>query len=414
MISNEHPKSACFIPDHPLQRVFFATKLFSAVADQTLAFAVPLIVFRKTGSLSASAFAYFVQWLPKLISLPVSGNLVDRFGSPKLIQLADVFRCLAVSLCYLTMEWDGLGQTPLFIAVGICSYMGGQQFVALEHHLTTTTSGNLRVKAHGKLQAIDQLSVIVGPALGALLFSQFSQKAALGFASACYFVSFLTSRNLTQPPVLGSDKSNWWKSTCEATQIIFRSGRLVQLVFATAALNFLLGTTHATMVPIAKSLFDMSDAKIGMTQTVSAMVGVGLYFVNSRIFDGYRVALSAKFSLFSIAIGVAFLCISKSSFWFASGYVLTTSVVGLFNVYIRSERARLMDPSRAGRLIGQIVMLNQLTLPLSALAVSALGRSLEPLATLRLLSPISVVCLLLVGLFLFSFGEKHEKRPYHC
>ncbi|MGL4505652.1 MAG: MFS transporter, partial [Aeromonas sobria] len=75
--------------------VFLGSRMLSGLGDQILQFAVPLLVYRSTGSIALSGLAFFIEWLPRLISLPLAGVFADRVGGRRVYILADGLRAAA-------------------------------------------------------------------------------------------------------------------------------------------------------------------------------------------------------------------------------------------------------------------------------------------------------------------------------
>jgi hypothetical protein len=71
---------------------FFIGRFLGSLADQFLLFAVPLMIFKTTGSIAWSGVAFSLEWLPRILSFPIAGAVVDRFGSKPVYLSADIIR----------------------------------------------------------------------------------------------------------------------------------------------------------------------------------------------------------------------------------------------------------------------------------------------------------------------------------
>ncbi|MFC7484824.1 hypothetical protein ACFQX7_39005 [Luedemannella flava] len=73
---------------------FVAGRGLAALADQFLLFAIPLLVYKTTGSVAASGLVFLIEWLPRVLFVPVAGVLADRIDGYKLYVGADSVRAL--------------------------------------------------------------------------------------------------------------------------------------------------------------------------------------------------------------------------------------------------------------------------------------------------------------------------------
>ena len=71
--------SAPAVNESLLKRFLFV-RFTTAMGDYFLMFALPILVYRLTGSIQMSGRAFFLEWLPRVVLLPFGGGLIDRFG----------------------------------------------------------------------------------------------------------------------------------------------------------------------------------------------------------------------------------------------------------------------------------------------------------------------------------------------
>src|SRR4051794_9009631 len=78
---------------------FMAARFITTLGDNFLLFALPLIVLKITGSLRMAGLAFFIEWLPRVLSLPFAGAIVDRVGGLRVLKTSDLVRAI---LCAAT------------------------------------------------------------------------------------------------------------------------------------------------------------------------------------------------------------------------------------------------------------------------------------------------------------------------
>src|SRR5438309_11999987 len=76
-------------------RRYYLLRSVGWLANQLLQFAVPVLMYRTTGSVAWSGVALFVEWTPRLVALPLAGSLVDRVHIRRVYLASDVLRCRA-------------------------------------------------------------------------------------------------------------------------------------------------------------------------------------------------------------------------------------------------------------------------------------------------------------------------------
>jgi MFS family permease len=148
---------------------FLLSRFCSALGDQFLLFAVPLIIYKSTQNISLVGLSFFIEWAPRVISLPLAGTLSDRWGAKRVYLLADFVRMTACLFGFLLMNlFPGNIFVITSIVMGICAFFYAQAFIALEATVPKLIDQSDLHKAQSILQGIDQTSSILGPALAAI------------------------------------------------------------------------------------------------------------------------------------------------------------------------------------------------------------------------------------------------------
>ncbi len=83
---------------------FMAGRFLSALGDQFLLFAAPLIVYQATGSVAKSGLAFLIEWTPRILFLPVAGFFADRFNHRHLYLVADFSRVIVCIVAYFFLQ----------------------------------------------------------------------------------------------------------------------------------------------------------------------------------------------------------------------------------------------------------------------------------------------------------------------
>ena len=55
-------------------KLWFGARFIGCMADQVVLFAVPTLVYERTGSIGATGLAFAIEWIPRLASLLLPPN----------------------------------------------------------------------------------------------------------------------------------------------------------------------------------------------------------------------------------------------------------------------------------------------------------------------------------------------------
>ena len=97
-------------------RQFGGGLLCALLAEQTVLFAVPLLVYQLSGSVRLSGVVFALEWLPALLAYPFAGLLADRFGGRLLFRQANNARATSLGLTVL-LCWYSPGLTLWALAL---------------------------------------------------------------------------------------------------------------------------------------------------------------------------------------------------------------------------------------------------------------------------------------------------------
>jgi MFS family permease len=142
--------------------------LVSIAGDFALIVALPLHVYRLTGSTLATACTLAANSLPRVVAGSVAGVFVDRWDRQRTMVAADLLR--AAALLPLLVAPTNLGA---IYAIAAVQGTIGLFFSPAEGALLPQLVGEERLVTANALNALnDNLGMLAGPALGALLYAE--------------------------------------------------------------------------------------------------------------------------------------------------------------------------------------------------------------------------------------------------
>jgi hypothetical protein len=352
---------------------FLLSRFCSALGDQFLLFAVPLIVYKSTQNISLVGLAFFIEWAPRVFSLPIAGSLSDRWGGKKVYLLADFMR---IGACL-----SGFGMLKLFpdhvfiiisIVMGICAFFYAQAFIALEATVPQLVGQSELPKAQSILQGIDQTSSILGPALAAFAVLYINTQDFLLIAAAVFGLSLLgilftgASINVT----VSHPKKHIWQDLRQGAEILLNYPNLLRLTALSFLVNLIIGIALATGAALTTGFFGKPDSYFGILNTVAGLLAVVSFLLIPKLLQHFSVFRLGVLAYFTVVCGGLLIGINHHFYGFVVGYALTCGSSGIFNVYIRTERVQWIPVQHLGKTIGLIVLLNQLSLPTAGVLIT--------------------------------------------
>ncbi|UTH76524.1 MFS transporter [Chromobacterium sp. IIBBL 290-4] len=359
-------------------RLFLAGRFASTLGDQLLLFAIPLIVFRTTGSAAMSGLAFLCEWLPRVLSLPVAGALSDKMGGRRVYLFADGIRAAACLLAALTLAaWPERSFALCAMLMAVCAACYAQAFIALESTIPRLVSPERMPKAQSLLQAMDYSSSLLGPALAGSLALWLPISRLPIIAALAFGLSALAA--LATPGAAANVASPGKPYQLRQGFGLLRTARPLQALVALSMLvNLIIGLALSTGAALTIGAFGQGDQTYAGLQTGMGALSIASFLLIPWLLkkaNVYQLGIAA----FALIVCGGLLMGAARQFWlFAMGYALSFGLCGLFNVFIRTERLHWIERDQLGRAISVIVLLNQLSLPLAGLLVAALGNRIAP------------------------------------
>lgn len=356
--------------------VFLGLRAFSTLGDQLLQFAVPLIVYKATGSVAMAGLAFLVEWLPRLMSLPLAGLLADRFGGRRLYMVADCLRAAACLLTVVALAYRP-GQTFALTAVlmGLCAFLYAQAFIALESTVPQLVPEKDLAKAQSLLQMINDGSGVLGPALGGALLIWIEPVELLWVSGAAFAVSagglvVLSGLGMRLPGRTATPLRGVLRDLRAGVQALAGKPVLLSLVGLAMVVNLMVGFALATGAALTIGYFHEGNAAFAALQTSVGALSVAAFVLMPWLLGRVSVYRIGAGSFVVIILGGTLIGLAPSYPTYVLGYGLCIGLCGLFNVFIRVERLHWIAAEERGRAISLIVLLNQCTLPLAGLLVA--------------------------------------------
>jgi MFS family permease len=235
-------------------RLLFSGLAISATGGWAYNAALLVFVYTRTHSLAWVGATGFVRFLPSLLLSPFSGVVVERANRFRLLfftnTLCVVWQC-ALAVVALTH-----GPVVLALLCGaLTSATATFEMPAVGATVPMIASERDLVAANALQSVIDNLVVIVGPALGAVLLATGSPPVVFFFNAATFAVAaFLVTRiRYTTPAAEEADESggNVLKQLAVGVKAILGARSARALVALCALVSFVYGTDTVLFVGVS-------------------------------------------------------------------------------------------------------------------------------------------------------------------
>jgi MFS family permease len=390
-------------------RRFVVSRFWSTLGDQLLLFAIPLAIFKSTGSITYSAIAFVVEWLPRIVFFPLGGFIVDRMRPKRLFMTVELGRSLLLALVLAVIAWNA---AATFVALTVMSALLSiayiLTFVGTEAMLPRNLAPAELPKAHSLLQGVEQTTQVLGPALAAAVAAFGNVHTLLLIAAVLFATAALNMALLTARDVRAANAVSWpafRQSNAEAWRVLVDNKVLFLLSGLTWTVNLIYGAALVLSAPIVVKNFGLSDSHFGILQTTAALVTIGIFVFVPKVVARAGLPAVGAVSFALMILSGLLLALSSVYSVYLIGYALLMAFDGVFSVYIRTVRGLIIPKEHLGKTTGLIGLMNMCSIPMAGAMVSALSSSHTPFEIFGILFTVAVVfAVVLIGLGRRHFG----------
>ncbi|MGI9047830.1 MAG: MFS transporter [Rubrobacteraceae bacterium] len=351
---------------------FFIGQAISNVGSSFTLFALPLLVFKLTGSALNLAFVTAAEFLPYLLFGLVIGAGVDRVDRRRLMIFADLTQALVISSIPLIAVLGTLSVWWIY-AVGFVSSTLWIFFNTAEFAVVPSLVAKKDlVVANGRLQAVYSAATIAGPLLAGALLSLAPIYLvlfldALSFLLSAFALKLIKTRFDAEPEeqqITGS----LLRGVSEGLGYVFRHPVIRNISIMMAIVNCVGYTVYAQLILFAKERLLASDAQVGVLYAAGSLGMVVLALASGplrRRMDFSKIALGTLMIGGVLIVLLAFV----RSYWL--GALLWASIWGLvilFQINSNSLWQAIVPNRLLGRVQSVILMLSWSAIPVGTLA----------------------------------------------
>jgi MFS family permease len=281
---------------------FYIGQALSYVGDGLRTLAIPLLVFRLTGSALSLGITFALEIVPFALFSVVGGSLADRIARRRLMLTCDAVRFVIMLLFTIAYATHTLTLPLLYVGVVMLAICGAV-FLGSQSSSIPYLLGKDRAKAAvAALIATEQSVGLIAPPVGGALFTILGPLPALAINAVTYLTSQISIASVAD---FGPEEPSGVPSFREIASDI-RAGwnfltndvALRSLTFCQLAMNTFGIIGFVAMIPYLKHEFNATDLMVGATfgafalgAVIGSLVGgrthwpFGRAIVISHIFD---------------------------------------------------------------------------------------------------------------------------------
>jgi MFS family permease len=338
--------------------LYYSGQVLSYLGDGLRTLAIPLLVFKLTGSALSLGVTYALEFLPFALFGLVGGSLADRLDRRRLMIACDFTRFAVIALFALLFWRHALTLPELYVGIVIVSiaaaiFLGGQT-TSIPYLVGKARSG----KAIAALIAGEQTCNTVAPPLGGILFGLGGALPALVVNAFTYLTSQLT---LVLVPSMGPDQPGplpslrlIWADIAEGFRFMHDDAAMMTVAYCSLLLNFFGMMGMAIFIPFLKLEFGASDPQVGLAYGVLAVGSIAGSLLGGATVRKWHFGAAL---LIAYAIdGLIFVpVIFAHRLWTAIIFWMFASMGGSFEVtQIVSWRMRIVPDDRIGRVFAAV------------------------------------------------------------
>lgn len=348
---------------------FFIGQTISNFGSSFTAFALPLLIFRLTGSALNLAISSATAFLPYLLFGLVIGAWVDRVKRKRLMIVVDIINALAIASIALLAHLERLEIWWIYVVGFLTSTVSiafhAAEFAAIPNLVPHTEL----VTANGRIQASYSAAQVAGPLLAGLLVATVPLSDLLLLDAASFLISAVALASIRRPfEATGRTHStNIRQDIGAGLRYVLGHPVLRNISLMMALVNFVASTVGTQLVLFGQRRLGASESEVGYLFAAGSAGVVVLALLAGP--------LRKRFSFSTVALGaltvegLLIMVFSQTTgLWL--GVLLWALAQGLgilFNINTGSLRQAIVPNEMLGRVMSIAGVLAWSAIPLGTL-----------------------------------------------
>ena len=310
-------------------------------------------IYAATGSAAWVGAATVCRLLPYVLFGPIGGVIADRRDKRRVLLAGDGLRCVIMLGLAGVVQFDG-HVAVVIVLTSLASVAGTAERPAAMALLPRLVGESRLGPANALLHTVQDLGVVVGPAIGAVLLAVAPASVAFvvnagTFAVSAFLISMMRPH---QPPAASHAEPGFAAHLGEGLRTMLSTAFVVPLFVVVAMVELTYGAQTVQLVVYAEQRLGLGSEGYGYLLAAAGVGGVLSAGLNARLAAGVRVSW--------VVVGAGGLfCATQIAYAGLDGVVLAVIVtvmggVGLVACEVVAETAlaRIVPPEVLGRVMG--------------------------------------------------------------
>jgi MFS family permease len=391
---------------------FWLGQTVSNLGSSFTLFALPLLVFKLTGSPLNLGVTTAAEFVPYLLFGLVIGAWVDRVDRKRLMIATDLARAAVIAVIPLLAAVGQLSVGWVYV-VAFCGSTLNIAFDAAEFAAipSLVPSGDDLVTANGRVQASYSAAQVAGPLLAGLLITVAPVQQVLLVDAATFLVSAgmlgLIATRFNAPRDTEGRRAIR-REVVEGLRYVLGHPVLRNISAMMALINLVAATVFTQLVVFAKRQLDASDSRVALLYAAGSAGVVLLSLAAGPVRRRLSFSLAA---LGALALDGLLTVVLATTRWYWVALVLWAAISGLgifFNINTVSLRQQIVPNHLLGRVISIAGVLAWSAIPVGALVG---GWAVERTGNVAVVYGVIGAVVALIALA-FSFGPLGHAERY--
>ncbi len=358
----------------PLRR-FGAGLLCALLAEQTVLFAVPLLIIQITGNVRYSGVAFALEWLPALIAYPFAGLLADRLGGRLLFRGANLARALSLVLTVaVCIQWPAHTVAALIANGVVLSLLMAPVRMAVEKSVPQVAGPYRLAHCQSLVQNMELLAMALGPALAAGLALYVDKRLLLALAALAFGGATLcwrglpTARTLGTPQRVLDDLALGWR-------LLLGNPPVLSLALLNFCINLAFAAVLSANAFVISGVFSAAEGVFGLMNAGAGALGLLNFLLVPRLLAQMSIYRLGAVGFGLLGLGLVGMGVAAGVLPYAVSFLLAMAGCALFNVFNRTQRIKAIAPDHLGKVMGPFYLVNLLSYPLGGLLTASIGHT---------------------------------------
>jgi DHA3 family macrolide efflux protein-like MFS transporter len=339
--------------------IFWIGQASFTLTSSVLQMSAMWYIAMETGSAAMLSFATLVGFLPQGLFSPFIGVILDRHNRKTILILAGI----SLATINLALVFAGFaGSIPIFLIFLILFFRAiGLAFLnpSIQTIMPLIVPKEELVKCAGYSQSFRSVSLVISPALAAVLFNiwNISYIAILDIAGALFAVtilSLLKIANTQKPKQL--EMPNVFKEAKGSIEILRKTNKLLPLFIIGAIYPLLFSPIGALYSLITISHFGGGITEVGIVETIFSLGMLAGSLLLGVTGKKINMMGSIVMSIATYGTGVLIIGLLPSSSFIA--FIVLSAILGMANPFFTSMQTAIYQTQVKREFLGRVLSLS--------------------------------------------------------